>query len=42
MEAQDALQLAKETQEKEFEILRTLMEEDTDQEIEELRAQVTL
>ena len=35
---QEALQLAKEAQEKEFEILRTLMEEATDQEIEELRA----
>jgi len=32
------LQLAKEGQEREFTILRTLMEESTDQEIEELRA----
>jgi hypothetical protein len=35
---QEALQLAKEAQEREFNILRTLMEESTDQEIEELRA----
>ena len=37
-ENQEALQLAKEAQEREFTILRTLMEESTDQEIEELRA----
>lgn len=35
---QEALQISKEAQEKDFEILRTVMEETTDQEIEELRA----
>lgn len=41
-DSQEALQLAKEAQEKEFEILRALMEDTTDQEIEELRAKCAL